>query len=167
MQSPENQITPRQLPESVTAKIDEARRNYPAEENRAPLIWALHAAQDEFGWLDEPTLESIAAYLDLAPIKVYEAATFYDMFNRSPVGTYNVKVCTNISCWLCDSDGVVEHLRAKLGIGFGETTDDGRFTLTEVECLGACGGAPVIWIGKTYYEDITPKRVDEILDSLE
>mgnify|MGYP000149627934 CR=1 FL=1 len=167
MQSPENQITPRKLPESVTAKIDEARRNYPDEENRAPLIWALHAAQDEFGWLDEPTLEGIAAYLALEPIKVYEAATFYDMFNRSPVGTYNVKVCTNISCWLCDSDSVVDHLRGKLGIDFGETTADGRFTLTEVECLGACGGAPVIWIGKTYYEDISPERVDEILDNLE
>jgi len=167
MQSPENQITPTELPASVTAKIDEARAKYPDEENRAALIWALHAAQDEFGWLDEATLEAIAAYMDLEPIKVYECATFYDMFNRSPVGKYNVKVCTNISCWLCDSDGVVSHLRDKLGIDFGETTSDGRFTLTEVECLGACGGAPVIWIGKEYYEDITPQRVDEILDSLE
>ena len=167
MQPSDTQAPEKQLPESVTRKIDEARKNYPAEENRAALIWALHAAQDELRWLDEPTLEAIAAYMDLEPIKVYECATFYDMFNRSPVGKYNVKVCTNISCWLCDSDGVVSHLREKLGIDFGETTDDGRFTLTEVECLGACGGAPVIWIGKEYYEDITPQRVDEILDSLE
>ncbi|KPV41637.1 NADH dehydrogenase [Thiohalorhabdus denitrificans] len=156
-----------QLSESVRKKIDEARAQYPAEQNRSALIWALHAAQDEYGWLDEPTLESIAEYLELEPIKVYEAATFYDMFNRSPVGRHQIKVCTNLSCMLCGSDGIVDHLRGKLGIDFGETTGDGRFTLTEVECLGACGGAPVIWIGKEYYEDVTPERMDEILAGLD
>jgi len=156
-----------ELSQTVRNKIDEARAKYPPEENRAPLIFALHAAQDEYRWLDEPTLEAIADYLDLEPIKVYEAATFYDMFNRSPVGQHNVKVCTNLSCMLCGSDEITDHLRGKLGIDIGETTEDGRFTLTEVECLGACGGAPVIWIGKDYYEDITPQRVDEILASLD
>ena len=156
-----------ELSQNVRSKIDEARAKYPPEENRAPLIFALHAAQDEYRWLDEPTLEAIAAYLDLEPIKVYEAATFYDMFNREPVGRYNVKVCTNISCMLTGSDGVVDHLRNRLGLDFGETSEDGRFTLTEVECLGACGGAPVVWIGRTYYEDITPERIDAILDGLD
>mgnify|MGYP000220399724 CR=1 FL=1 len=155
------------LPESVCRKIDEVRKNYPPEENRAPLVFALHYAQDELGWVSEDTLESIAAYLDLEPIKVYEAATFYDMFNREPVGRHQIKVCTNISCMLCGSDGILDHLRARLGVDFGETTADGRFTLTEVECLGACGGAPVVWIGRTFYEDVTPERLDGILDSLD
>jgi NADH-quinone oxidoreductase subunit E len=156
-----------ELSQNVRNKIDEARAKYPPEENRAPLIFALHAAQDEYRWLDEPTLEAIADYLGLEPIKVYEAATFYDMFNRSPVGKHNIKVCTNLSCMLCGSDEITDHLRQKLGIDFGQTTEDGRFTLTEVECLGACGGAPVVWIGKEYYEDITPERIDEILASLD
>jgi NADH-quinone oxidoreductase subunit E len=155
------------LSESVRQQIDRLRQNYPEGENQAPLVMALHAAQDEYGWLSEQTLEDVAAYLDLEPIKVYEAATFYDMFNREPVGRYNVKVCTNISCMLTGSDGVVDHLRNRLGVDFGETTEDGRFTLTEVECLGACGGAPVVWIGRTYYEDITPERIDAILDGLD
>ena len=156
-----------ELSETVRSKIDEARTKYPAEQPRAALIWALHAAQDEYGWLDEATLESIAAYLDLEPIKVYEAATFYDMFNREPVGRHQIKVCTNISCMLTGSDDVTARLRDRLGIDFGETTGDGRFTLTEVECLGACGGAPVIWIGRDYYENVTPERLDEILAGLD
>ena len=156
-----------ELSQNVRNKIDEARAKYPPEENRAPLIFALHAAQDEYRWLDEATLEAIAAYLELEPIKVYEAATFYDMFNRSPVGKHNIKVCTNLSCMLCGSDEIADYLRRKLGVDFGETTEDGQYTLTEVECLGACGGAPVIWIGKDYYEEITPQRVDEILASLD
>ncbi len=156
-----------ELSETVRSRIDEAQAKYPPEQPRASLIWALHAAQDEYGWLDEPTLESIAAYMGLEPIKVYEAATFYDMFNRAPVGRHNIKVCTNISCMLCDSDGVVAHLRSKLGTDFGETSADGRYTLTEVECLGACGGAPVIWIGRDYYENVTPDRLEEILAGLD
>lgn len=155
------------LSDSIRQQIDGLRQNYPEGENRAPLVMALHAAQDEYGWLSEQTLEDVAEYLDLEPIKVYEAATFYDMFNREPVGRYNVKVCTNISCMLTGSDGVVDHLRNRLGLDFGETSEDGRFTLTEVECLGACGGAPVVWIGRTYYEDITPERIDAILDGLD
>lgn len=156
-----------ELPETVTRRIDESLAKYPAGESRAALLDALHAAQDELGWLEQGTLDAVAEYLELEPIKVYEAATFYDMFNREPVGRHHVRVCTNISCWLCDSDRVVQRLRERLGIDFGETTADGRFTLTEVECLGACGGAPVIWIGRTYYEDATPERVDRILDGLE
>lgn len=156
-----------ELPEPVTRRIDQARTRYPDNEPRAAVIEALHAAQDELGWLDQPTLDAVADYLGLEPIKVYEAATFYDMFNREPVGRHHIRVCTNISCWLCESDAVTDRLRERLGIDFGETTADGRFTLTEVECLGACGGAPVIWIGRTYYENATPERVDEILDSLD
>lgn len=156
-----------ELPERITRRIDQARARYPADQPRAALIDALHAAQDEFGWLDQATLDAVAEYLGLEPIKVYEAATFYDMFNREPVGRHHVRVCTNISCWLCDSDRILDHLRERLGIDLGETTKDGRFTLAEVECLGACGGAPVVWIGRTYYENITPERMDEILDGLD
>ncbi len=155
------------LSDAIKARIKEIWQNYPEEENRAPLLMAMHAAQDEYGWLSEETLEELAAYLGLEPIKVYEAATFYEMFNLERPGRHHIRVCTNISCWLCGSDEVVEHLHNRLGIGVGETTEDGRFSLTEVECLGACGGAPMFWIDRTYYEDLTPQKIDEILACLD
>ena len=100
-------------------------------------------------------------------IAVYEVATFYSMYDLEPVGRHKICVCTNISCMLNDSDGIIAHLQKKLGIKTGETTADKRFTLKEVECLGACAGAPMLQIGRTYYEHLTPAKVDEILSKLD
>jgi NADH-quinone oxidoreductase subunit E len=112
-------------------------------------------------------IEAVAHYLDMEPIAAYEVASFYSMYELEPVGKHKICVCTNISCMLCGSDEVVEHLQNRLGVKFGETTEDGRFTLKEVECLGACVNAPMFSIGKTYYEKLTPEKVDQILDSLD
>jgi NADH-quinone oxidoreductase subunit E len=112
-------------------------------------------------------IEAVAEYLGIPPIAAHEAATFYSMLELKPVGRHKLCVCTNISCMLLGSDDIAAHLGKKLGIGFGETTADGKFTLKEVECLGACGGAPMMMIGRTYYENLTPARVDEILADLE
>ena len=128
---------------------------------------ALRIAQDERGWLSEPLMDYVAQLLEMRPIEVYEVATFYTMYNLKPVGRHQISVCTNISCMLTGAEQVVKHLENRLGIRLGETTPDGRFTLREVECLAACGGAPMFMIDKTYFENLTPERIDEILGSLE
>jgi NADH-quinone oxidoreductase subunit E len=112
-------------------------------------------------------MDAVAEYLDMPPIAVYEVATFYSMYEHKPVGRNKICVCTNISCLLRGSDDVVKHLNEKLGIKFGEITEDGKFSLKEVECLGACAGAPMIQIGREYYENLSPEKIDSILDSLE
>jgi NADH-quinone oxidoreductase subunit E len=112
-------------------------------------------------------MDRVAAYLDMPPIAVYEVATFYSMYELKPVGRHKICICTNVSCMINDSDRIVAHLEKKLGVKLGGTTPDGRFTLKEVECLGACGGAPMMQIGKQYYENLTPEIVDSILEGLE
>lgn len=112
-------------------------------------------------------MDAIAEYLDMRPIAVYEVATFYSMYELEPVGKHKICVCTNISCMLLGSDTVVDHLSDKLGINLGETTTDGRFTLKEVECLGACVNAPVIQIGDKYYENLTEEKIDQVLEGLD
>lgn len=148
-------------------KIDREVAKYPANFKSSAVIAALHIAQAEQGWLSVPTMDFVAEYLGMRPIQVYEVATFYSMYDLKPIGRHKISVCTNISCMLCGSDEVVAHLKTKLGIGFGETTADGRFTLKEVECLAACGGAPMFQIGQTYYEQLTPQKIDEILAALD
>ena len=129
---------------------------------------ALHIAQDANGGsLTTEVMDAIADYLEMPRIAVYEVATFYSMYELKSVGKYKIAVCTNISCMLCGSDEIVDHLNNKLGIKFGETTPDKKFSLKEVECLGACGGAPMFQIGKQYYENLTAEKVDQILDGLE
>lgn len=129
---------------------------------------ALRITQDQNGgWLTEELMDAIAEYLQLDPIAVYEVATFYSMYELKPVGKHKICVCTNISCQLCGSDDVVAHLKRRLRIGFGETTIDGRFSLKEVECLGACSGAPMLQVGKDYYENLTPDKLDELLEKLD
>jgi NADH-quinone oxidoreductase subunit E len=112
-------------------------------------------------------MDAVAEYLNMPAISVYEVATFYSMYELAPVGRHKICVCTNISCMLCGSDEIVAHLENTLGIRLGETTPDKRFTLKEVECLGACCGAPMFQIGHTYYENLTPAKVDEILAKLD
>ena len=149
------------------AKIDLEVAKYPPEHKQSAVMAALHIAQDEHGWLSVPLMDYVADLLAMRPIQVYEVASFYSMYDLKPVGRHKISVCTNISCLLRGSDDIVAHLKDRLGIGFGETTADGRFTLKEVECLAACGGAPMFQVGKTYYENLTPERIDEILAGLE
>lgn len=148
-------------------KIDREIAKYPPEHKQSAVMAALHIAQDEHGWLSVTLMDHIAEMLGMRPIQVYEVASFYTMYDLEPVGRHKISVCTNISCLLRGSDDIVAHLKNRLGIGFNETTPDGRFTLKEVECLAACGGAPMFQIGKSYYENLTPDRIDEILAGLE
>jgi NADH-quinone oxidoreductase subunit E len=128
---------------------------------------ALRLVQEERGWLSNEMMDAVADYLDMEPISVYEVATFYSMYDLKPAGRHKISVCTNISCMLRGSAELMAYLERKLGIKRGETTADGKFVLKEVECLAACGGAPMCLIGKTYHENLTPEKVDAILASLE
>jgi len=155
------------LSTETRGEIDRWVDKYPADQKQSAVMAALRIVQENHGgWLSRELLDAVAAYLDMDRIAVYEVATFYSMYELKQVGKHKICVCTNISCMLCGSDQVVAHLKNRLGIGFGETTDDGRFTLKEVECLGACGGAPMFQIDKSYYENLTPQKIDQILDGL-
>ncbi len=147
-------------------QITRETAKYPPERKASAVMAALRIAQDERGWLTEPVMDFIAQLLDMRPIQVYEVATFYSMYDLKPVGRHKISICTNVSCMLCGSDQIVKHLENRLGIKLGQTTPDGKFTLKEVECLAACCGAPMFQIGKNYYENLTPQKVDEILASL-
>jgi len=149
------------------ADIDKWVAKYPADRKQSAVMAALRIVQDaNGGWLTKELIEAVAVYLEMEPIAVEEVATFYSMYEHKPVGRHKICICTNISCMLCDSDMVVNHLQNKLGISFGEVTADGKFSLKEVECLGACVNAPMMQIGNTYYENLTPQKLDEILASL-
>jgi len=150
------------------AEIDTWVAKYPAERKQSAVMAALRIAQDQNGgWLTTELMDAVAGYLEMAPIAVYEVATFYSMYQLEPVGRHKINVCTNISCLLRGSEEVVAHLQQRLGIKLGETTADGRFTLKEVECLGACVNAPVAQIARQYYEQLTPELIDRIIDGLE
>lgn len=150
------------------AEIDKWIAKYPADQKQSACMAALRIVQDENnGYLTKPLMNAVADYLEMPHISVYEVATFYSMYELKPVGKHKICVCTNISCMLCGSDEIVAYLSKRLGIGLGETTDDGRITLKEVECLGACVGAPMLQIGETYYENLTPESIDEILNTLD
>jgi NADH-quinone oxidoreductase subunit E len=150
------------------AEIDKWVAKYPSDQKQSAVMAALRIVQDQNGGhLTNELMDAIAEYLEMPPISVYEVATFYSMYEHKPVGKHKICVCTNVSCMLRGSDEIVEHLNKKLNIKFGEVTEDGRFSLKEVECLGSCAGAPMFQIGRKYYEDLTPEKVDEILDSLD
>lgn len=150
------------------AEIDREIAKYPPERKQSAVMAALRIVQEQNGgWLTNELMDAIAAYLEMPPIAVYEVATFYTMYDLKPVGRHKISVCTNISCLLCGSDGIMRHLQDKLGIKVGETTPGGKFTLKEVECLAACGGAPMMMVDRTYYEHLTSEKVDEILKGLD
>jgi len=153
------------LSQAANQQIQALINKYPRK--RSALIPSLQLAQKEAGYLSNDTICEIARIFELTPNEVYEVATFYTMFYKKPVGKYVIQVCTNISCLLCNAEDIVSRLTGKLGIRFGETTPDGKYTLLEAECLGSCGTSPVIQINETYYEELTPEKVDQILDSLE
>ena len=150
------------------AEIDKWVAKYPADKKQSAVMAALRIVQDaNGGHLTTELMDAVADYLDMPHVSAYEVATFYSMYEMSPVGQHKICVCTNISCMLCGSDEIVAHLKKRLGIGFGEITPDGRFSLKEVECLGACVGAPMFQIGTQYHEHLTPETIDKILDGLE
>ena len=157
-----------ELSKHLREEIDRWVAKFPPERKRSAVISALHAAQHENGGhLTTPLMDAIAAYLGLPPIQVYEVAEFYSMFETHPVGRHHVSVCTNISCMLRGGETLLAHIEKKLGISVGESTPDGRiFLKREEECLAACTGAPMMMVDHVYYEDLTPEKVDAVLDAL-
>jgi NADH-quinone oxidoreductase subunit E len=140
---------------------------YPEGRQRSALIPLLFVVQRERGYLDNPGVNFIAKFLDLEVTDVWETATFYSMFNLHPVGKHHIQVCKTLSCRIMGEPEITGHICNKLGIKPGETTEDGKFTVTRVECLGSCGTAPMLQVGFDYYEDLTIEKVDKMLDSLD
>lgn len=154
-----------QFSEEKLNKVKEIIARYPQGKQKSALIPVLHLAQEAFGgWLSSDTMDYVASLLDITNIEVYEVATFYSMFNLQPVGKYLFEVCQTGPCMVNGSDQIIDYIKKKLGIGVGETTADGLFTLKTVECLGACGYAPMMQLGKHYREHLTPEKVDAIID---
>jgi len=153
----------------TTDDIDGWLKRFPADQKKSALLAALRAAQHQNkGYLTTELMDAVADYLDLAPIEVYEVASFYSMYELKPVARHNIAVCTNVCCMLMGSDTIVNHLQNKLGIKLGESTEDGRIYLkVEEECLAACAGGPMMQVNHKYYTDLTPQKVDEIIDGLE
>ncbi|NQY51604.1 MAG: NADH-quinone oxidoreductase subunit NuoE [Piscirickettsiaceae bacterium] len=151
----------------IRQQIDSWIAKYPAEQKQSAVIPSLHILQDvNNGWLSKLAMKAVAEYLDMPAINVYEVGTFYSMFELNPVGKNKINVCTNISCQLNGSESIVVQLKQRLGIGLGETTNDGKITLKEVECLGACCGAPMMQVNHDYHEHLTFDKVDQILDGI-
>ncbi|MDE0393082.1 MAG: NADH-quinone oxidoreductase subunit NuoE [Rhodospirillales bacterium] len=146
------------------AKADAVIAKYPAGCQASAVLPLLDLAQRQNGgWISQAVMEHVAGLLDMASIRVYEVATFYTMLNLEPVGRYHVQLCRTTPCWLRGSDALRDACRDELGVGLGDTTEDGLFTLTEVECLGACVNAPMVQINDDFYEDLDPARMKEIL----
>ena len=158
-----------ELSDHVREEIERWKARFPEDRQRSAVIGALHAVQHENnGYLTAELMNEVAAYLDLPTIQIYEVATFYSMFQTKPVGRHNVAICTNVSCMLRGGEELLERVKKKLGIRVGESTDDGRIYLKkEEECLAACCGAPMMMVDHKYHENLTPEKVDEILDNLE
>jgi NADH-quinone oxidoreductase subunit E len=155
------------LSDQAIKKIDYELTKYPADQRQAAVMAALRIVQTERGWLSNESISEVAAYLRMPDIAALEVATFYNMYDTKPVGQYKITICTNISCMLRDSDAIVNHLQSKLGVGFNEVTSDGKFCLKEGECMGACGGAPLMTVNNhTMHEFLTTEKVDAILENL-
>jgi len=148
------------------AEADRIIAKYPAGRQASAVLPLLYVAQRQVGWVPRAAMDHIAEILDMAPIRVYEVATFYTMFHLQPVGKYHLQVCRTTPCWLRGADKMTETCQKKLGIGLKEVTKDGLFSLVEVECLGACSNAPVVQINDDFYEDLDPKKLEWILDEL-
>jgi NADH-quinone oxidoreductase subunit E len=157
------------LSDAVRKEIDHSVAKFPEGRQRSALIDSLRAAQhDNGGYLTPELIEAVAEYLELEPIKAYEIATFYSMFETEPVGRHSISVCTNVSCMLCGGKEILAHLEDKLGIKVGESTPDGKIYLKqEEECLAACDGAPMMMVDHRYYENLTSEQVDAIIEELE
>src|SRR5215204_1783809 len=146
-------------------EVEQIIQRYPEGKQKSAVIPVLHLAQEEFGgWLSAETMDYVASVLNLQPIEVYEVATFYSMYNLKPVGKHLFEVCQTGPCMLNGSDDIIDYIKEKLNIKVGETTTDGMFTLKTVECLGACGYAPMMQYGKTFREHLTKEKVDAIIE---
>ena len=154
-----------ELTDQTKRKIEEIVSRYASKE--AALLPVLHLVQAEEGYISTQAEKQVAGLLDIRPIKVKEVVTFYTMFNREPMGKYHIQVCSNLSCSLLGAESLIDHLKAKLGIDVGETTSDKKFTLTTVECLGACEQAPCMMINFDYFGNLDKEKIDNILDGLE
>ena len=152
------------LSQESKQQIDREVAKYPAEQKQSAVMAALAIAQMEKGWLSTETIEDVAGYLGMAPVAVYEVASFYNMYDLAPVGKYKITVCTNLPCALSGGVHAADYLKQKLGIGFNETTADGRFTLKEGECMGACGDAPVMLVNNVRMcSFMQPEQIDRLL----
>ncbi|WP_028373246.1 NADH-quinone oxidoreductase subunit NuoE [Legionella lansingensis] len=145
-------------------EIDHWIAKYPPDEKQSAVLRALMVVQEENGYLTPETMDAVADYLDMPPIAVYEVSTFYNMYEHKPIGRHLINVCTNISCKLRGSSEVVNHLQKRLDVKLGETTSDGKYTLRSVECLGACVNAPMMQVDKDYHENLTPEKIDQVLE---
>ncbi len=155
------------LSERVREEIDDWLRRFPADQKQSAVLGALRAVQHEAGYLPVEQMNAVAEYLAMPAIAVYEVASFYSMYELEPVGRHTISVCTNLSCMLNGADEIIDYLKGKLDIDLGESTKDGKFYLKrEEECLAACCGAPMMQIDHVYYENLTPVKVDKILDEL-
>jgi NADH-quinone oxidoreductase E subunit len=149
------------------ALAEKAIAKYPAGRQASAVLPLLDIAQRQSGgWLPRAAMDHVAETLEMAPIRVYEVATFYSMFNLKPVGQHLIQICRTTPCWLRGSDRLTETCKSKLGVGLKETTADGKFTVMEVECLGACANAPVVQINDYYYEDLDAAKMEELLAAL-
>lgn len=165
--SKNNPATPFQWTSENEKRIETILASFPEHHSAAACIPVLDLAQRQCqGWLPLSAMNAVAKTLDMKKMRVYEVATFYTMFNREPVGKFHIQVCTTTPCMVCSAYDVFDHLKKRLGVGNGGSTEDGLFTLLEVECLGACSNAPMIQINDEYYEDLTLQAVDDILDDL-
>lgn len=162
----DNPSIPFEFTEENKKRVSAILNIYPEGHKRGAMIPLLDLAQRQHGWLPISAMHKVAEILGLPNMRVYEVATFYTMFMRKPTGTYHIQVCTTTPCWLRGSDEIMNVCKTKLGISPGETTKDGKFTISEVECLGACVNAPMIAVNDDYYEDLSTKDTEEILDDL-
>jgi NADH-quinone oxidoreductase subunit E len=155
------------LPADVRSKIDRELAKYPPDQRQSAVMSALTLAQNEHGWLSTDVMDAVAHYLGMPPVAVYEVATFYTMYNVRPQGRFKITICTNLPCALSGANVAAKHLQDKLGVGFGETTPDGKFTLKEGECMGACGDAPVLLVNDhRMCSFMNDARLDELVDEL-
>lgn len=155
------------LSEQAYKKIDRELTKYPDDQKQSAIMAALAIAQDEQGWVSPEVIEDVAQYLGQAPILVQEIATFYNMFDTKPIGRFKITVCTNLPCALRDGEKTMDYLKQKLGIGIGQTTSDGQFTLVEGECMGACGDSPVLLVNNKHMcVRMSAQKIDEMLADL-
>jgi NADH-quinone oxidoreductase subunit E len=156
------------ITESVLHEIEQWLKKYPSDQKQSAVLPALRLVQQQNdGWLTEALIEAVADYLQIPKIAAYEVATFYSMYNLKPVGRHKITVCNNITCMLRGSEEIIHHLQKKFAVPMGEPTTDGLFTLKEVECLGACGGAPVLQVDdRDYHDNMTCEKVDALLAEL-
>ena len=159
---------PVEFSSALLDKFDEIVKRYPVGKQKSALLPILHLVQAEFGWTSAPAMDKVAEYLTIEPIEVYEVASFYSMYFLQPKGKYVLEVCRTGPCCLVGAEKIMDHIESKLGVKEGEVTEDGLFSWRGVECLAACGFAPVLQIGPeyTFYENLTEQSVDELIDNL-